>query len=242
MKTQYIVGRPMNINGTHFEPGDELKREHVEAIPRLESFISGRFIFPVATERDRKSLPNFVIAKLKTRKEAKEAAHKSTPVVETDKTIKAREGRDTDRVRLRAKAEAEQQEIIYAARNNQEEPEVKEKERKNLISMTLKPAQAADPGPQDGEEQNPETDAAPTDSVPAEADSEPEAKDSDGGTDDGVNIPKPEEPAVSDSGFDPSNHSVAQVKDYIEQNPKEEESILAAERKGKKRKGLVGEV
>lgn len=40
--------------------------------------------------------------------------------------------------------------------------------------------------------------------------------------------------------FDPAEHSVDEVLEYIDQNPDHEEAVLAAEAKGKARKGILG--
>lgn len=41
--------------------------------------------------------------------------------------------------------------------------------------------------------------------------------------------------------FDPSEKSVAEVQEYLEQHPEQEEAILAKEREGKNRTTLTGE-
>lgn len=42
-----------------------------------------------------------------------------------------------------------------------------------------------------------------------------------------------------DEGFDPAEHSVDEVNDYIDEHPDEADAILAAEQRGKGRKGIM---
>lgn len=39
--------------------------------------------------------------------------------------------------------------------------------------------------------------------------------------------------------YDPSEHTVAEVQDYLEENPEEFDEVLAAEKEGKNRQGIV---
>ncbi len=48
-----------------------------------------------------------------------------------------------------------------------------------------------------------------------------------------------ETPAEGDATFDPAEHSVAVVKEYLEAHPEEKDAVLAAEADGKARKGLL---
>ena len=43
------------------------------------------------------------------------------------------------------------------------------------------------------------------------------------------------------STYDPGEHTVAEVEQYLAEHPEETEAVLAAERAGRARKGLVGE-
>jgi hypothetical protein len=43
-----------------------------------------------------------------------------------------------------------------------------------------------------------------------------------------------------DDEFDPSAHTVDEVRDYLDENPDDEDRVLAAERAGKNRSSLVG--
>jgi hypothetical protein len=47
--------------------------------------------------------------------------------------------------------------------------------------------------------------------------------------------------AEEEGSYDPSEHSVAEVNEYLKENPEQRDVVLAAERKGQARKGLVGE-
>jgi hypothetical protein len=50
-----------------------------------------------------------------------------------------------------------------------------------------------------------------------------------------------EDSGESGTPFDPGDHTVAEVKEYLEENPEETERVLAAEAAGRGRKGLVEE-
>lgn len=43
------------------------------------------------------------------------------------------------------------------------------------------------------------------------------------------------------SEFDPSEHTVAEVLTYLEDHPEDHEDVIAAEKSGKNRAGIVGE-
>lgn len=45
--------------------------------------------------------------------------------------------------------------------------------------------------------------------------------------------------AADDTGFDPADHTVEDVKAYVEANPDEAELVLAAEAEGKDRSTLI---
>jgi hypothetical protein len=49
-----------------------------------------------------------------------------------------------------------------------------------------------------------------------------------------------EEGEEDEGEFDPGDHTVAEVQDYIADHPEDEERVLEAERNGKNRAGLVG--
>lgn len=51
----------------------------------------------------------------------------------------------------------------------------------------------------------------------------------------------PEVDGAEEGSFDPSEHTVTEVNEYLEKNPEQRDAVLAAERKGQARKGLVGE-
>jgi len=44
----------------------------------------------------------------------------------------------------------------------------------------------------------------------------------------------------SSAGFDPGEHTVAEVEEYLEANPDQRDAVLKAERKGKGRATLTG--
>jgi hypothetical protein len=50
------------------------------------------------------------------------------------------------------------------------------------------------------------------------------------------------EPAAEEAEFDPSEHTVAEVQDYLEANPDDADRVLDAERAGKKRVGVADAV
>jgi hypothetical protein len=58
-----------------------------------------------------------------------------------------------------------------------------------------------------------------------------------------LNAPGEQGDVEGDDGsgeFDPGNHTVAEVQDYLDAHPEEEERVLAAEANGKNRAGIVG--
>jgi hypothetical protein len=60
--------------------------------------------------------------------------------------------------------------------------------------------------------------------------------------DEGEEYPEPAaEVAEAEVEFDPSEHTVAEVEDYLAENPDDAERVLDAERAGKNRVTLTGE-
>lgn len=59
----------------------------------------------------------------------------------------------------------------------------------------------------------------------------------------GANLPgdTPPEEESTPEGFDPSEHTVDEVNAYLEDHPDEADDVLAAERAGKARVGVLGE-
>jgi hypothetical protein len=53
--------------------------------------------------------------------------------------------------------------------------------------------------------------------------------------------PAPPAPKAGKSGFDPGEHTVAEVQEYLAAHPGETDAVLAAEKAGKARATLVGE-
>ena len=53
--------------------------------------------------------------------------------------------------------------------------------------------------------------------------------------------PAPQKAASKPESFDPSEHTVADVHDYIAKHPDEADAVLAAEKSGKARATLVGD-
>lgn len=66
---------------------------------------------------------------------------------------------------------------------------------------------------------------------------------SDGKDDDQPELPFDEEvvDVNPEASFDPADHTVAEVKEYLDENPAETDRVLSAEASGKNRKGLVEE-
>jgi hypothetical protein len=52
--------------------------------------------------------------------------------------------------------------------------------------------------------------------------------------------PQPAPVAETIERFDPSKHTIAEVKAYIEEHPEERQRIMRRERAGKARRGLLG--
>jgi hypothetical protein len=50
----------------------------------------------------------------------------------------------------------------------------------------------------------------------------------------------PPDPPVGEV-FDPSEHTVAEVNEYLDANPDDEDRVIEAERAGKARKALIGD-
>jgi hypothetical protein len=53
--------------------------------------------------------------------------------------------------------------------------------------------------------------------------------------------PAQPEPGADDGGFDPADHTVAEVQQYLVDHPDDAERVLALERAGKNRATLVGD-
>jgi len=242
MATKYIVGRPLQINGEKFDIGDELSPKEIQAIPRLESYINGRFIFPVYSSADAKKLPNFVIAKMHTAKaaEAKYTKNGTEQVGPNPAAEEALENHVNSRQYLIAERDAKIQDWIYdqnraKAPVDPEEPvepvdpEEAPVDPEAVPEEPTEPLEPFDPpATQEDLEENEEV------NEPSEPEGLPE------------DTPEPEEEVVEETPdpneeFDPFNHSVSEVKDYITEHPDEEEAILLKEIDGKSRKGLVGE-
>lgn len=204
MPTQYIVGRPLQINGEQFDIGDKLKDKHIAAIPRVEAWISSRFIFRVITTSDRDQLPNFVIAKMHEKEEAlaKIKANGTENVGPIDGQIDAEKADATSRVREVATNQMEIQDWIYDQANRD-------------VVVT-------DPDPVE-DEQQPETDEAAEEVTESE---EP--------TEDIVT-----ETVIPGDVFNPGEHSVAEVKDYLASNTEDAERVKEVEAAGKGRKGIL---
>jgi hypothetical protein len=82
------------------------------------------------------------------------------------------------------------------------------------------------PGP--GPEDNVELDNATNGALSAAAETNAET------------TPHVEHYRADDGGFDPGEHTVAEVQDYLEEHPDEAEAVLAAEADGKGRSSLIG--
>ena len=260
MSTKYIVGRPLQLNGEKFEIGDELSAKDIQSIPRLESFINGRFIFQVFSAADAKKLPNFVIAKMHDAKAAKAKYTKNgtEQVGPRPDLDEIQEAHLASRQVQIAERDAKIQDYIYAVNRGEtvelpegvavpEETEETEEASEEVTEVTTEPTEPLEPfdppatqeeleeneevnepsEPEGLPEDSPEVEEAPVEEAPVEEAPEEEVV--------------VEETPDPNAEFDPFEHSVAEVKDYIAENPDDEERVLLKEIDGKGRKGLVGE-
>lgn len=197
--TKYIVGRPLKVGEDQLDVGDTLTKKQLDMIPRLESWISMRHIYVVATQRDLDKLPRFLVHRISLAKKAVDR-NEATNFGDTERAIKGREDNRNDRATHIAKRDAKEQEVIYGLRRSKslaaEEAEVDAQ-----IEEIVAPAAVPEP-----EEATPEE-----------------------------IVERPE----SSGDFNPTEHTVAEVKDYIETNPDEKDAVLAAEAAGKARASLL---
>lgn len=212
MEIQYIAGRAFKIGADNIGPGDTLTRKQLDSIPRLESWIGSRHIFRIVSEKDYDRLPQHIYAQVRTKAEAEAVIFKNTASVhgENPEVAAALEAGKNDHLTKKASAQMGVQDFIY------ESHRVGAKKAAANI--------AAQKAAQDGEG----TDTGEADKSVAENDSEKQIGDI-----------LPKESSETPDTFDPSEHSVAEVKAYIEEHPEEAQAVLEAESDGKARKTLL---
>lgn len=214
MSIKYLAGRQFDVNGDVVEPGDELTVEQVESIPYLDSFISCGYIYPVTPKKGYDALPPHVYSAVSTRAEADVAIHFGENPVVLPSADEGNEAGKNDHIAELANRQVEQADaralVLKQARLRDGEFKGKGK------APALDPIEADDieDAPEDATE-----DAQPVDNSVEDA---------------------PEEaPVPEDEVFDPSEHTLAEVLDYLKENPDDKDLIIEAEKTGKNRKGIV---
>ena len=54
-------------------------------------------------------------------------------------------------------------------------------------------------------------------------------------------VPEPKGAEPKAAGFDPAEHTVDEVHDYLDEHPDDEKRVMKAERAGKARVGIIGD-
>jgi len=232
---KYIVGRPFALGDKNLEPGDELTEKDLNDIPRLESWVSMRFIYRVYSGKDYNHLPPYLFAIVQTKKEALAKIEASTRGVVGEDEAAAQAQADGAQDHLSKKAESQMkiQDFIYEQVNRAKKPTTEEDEVKDDKGIErVDPAKLT------------ESLAVPTGDDIAEMD-KAEAKQEE--ESDGITLHEtPEEDEEATKGeekseeFDPSEHTAAEVQEYLDENPDDRDRVLAAEKDGKARKGILG--
>jgi len=251
MSIKYLAGRTFDVGTDTVEPGDELSEEQVAKIPYLDSFISSGYIYVVTPAKGYDQLPPHVFNAVQTRPEAlRDIKAGEEGTFTTQQADDAQKAVDTDEQSELAQRQKEQDDRFAAARQSRRHGITKQ-EKENAVSIedgkTEIKVVKGDPAPGFIEHSDGLEDRAPAEETEEKlkehtedrdvTDPREETKDSDGGKDDGKAT---ENEVDGDKGdFDPTNHTVDEVKEYLEKHPEDKDRVLKAEADGKNRSTIA---